>query len=246
MSDVEVAMAKAAAGARTAAVLALAVAGVSGEARQFGFVPPSGYGGKGGPPLATPAQPGAPALTSLAPATISGLIHILPSYPGAGKSSVKVIGAYRITEPAGTRLVGAWAPGYLPVTVQLSDGRCFAFTADYAGPALSNAALRRVDCEERRPAAEPAPPTPPADHSLRLAGVAWGFAAWTDDRAGLTYITEPFAKTYQPLMTVRLPVTNIMAMNSPDAPLADMTLLTRINGQPALMTLEVSYGAFGK
>ena len=61
----------------------------------------------------------------------------------------------------------------------------------------------------------------------------------------LTYITKPFATTYQPLMTVRLPVAAIMAMNSPDAPLADITLLTRLKGQPTLVTLEVVYGAFG-
>lgn len=238
-------MATAAAVARIAAVLALTVWSVGGDARQLGFVPAAGYGGKGGPPVASSAEPGAPALTSLSPATIAPLIQILPNYPGAGKSSVKVIGAYQIAEPAGTRLAEVWARGYLPVTARFSNGRCFTFSADYAGPALSDAALHRAECDERRPAAETAPPTPPADLGLRLIGVSWGFAAWADDRAGLTYVTEPFAKVYQPLMTVRSPVANIMAMNSPDAPLADITLLTRVRGQPVLITLEVVYGAFG-
>lgn len=238
-------MVRVAAGMRKAAILALAVAGVGADASQFGVVPPAGYGGKGGPPLATPTEPGTPALISLPTAALAPFVQVVPGYAGATKSSVKVIGAYRITEPAGTRLVEAWAPGYLPVALRLSDGRCFAFTADYAGPALSNAALHHINCGARRPASEPAPPTPPAGHSLRLVGVAWGFAAWSDDGTGLTYITAPFAKTYQPLSAVRLPVINIMAMNSPDAPLADMTLLTRIDGQPALVTLEVIYGAFG-
>ena len=238
-------MAMATAFATIAAVLALTVSGVDADARPLGFVPAAGYGGKGGPPLASSVEPGAPALTSLSPAKIAPLIHILPSYPSAGKSSVKIIGAYQIAEPAGTRLVKVSAPGYLPVTARFSDGRCFTFTADYAGPTLSNAVFHRAGCDEHRPAAEPAPPTPPAGRALRLIGVSWGFAAWADDRAGLTYLTEPFVKTYQPFITVRSPVTNIMAMNSPDAPLADMTLLTRVGGHPALITLEVVYGASG-
>ena len=238
-------MARLAAVIQTGAMLVLAVEGRAVDARQLSFVPPAGHGGEGSSPLARPAERGAPALTSLKSATIAPLVSIMASYPDAAKSSVKVIGAYRISEPAGTHLVEAWSRGvFLPVTTRFSDGRCFAFTADYAGPTLSNAALHRVECDQPRPIAEPAPPTPPASRDLRLVGVAWGFAAWRSHGAALTYITKPFATTYQPLMTVRLPVAAIMAMNSPDAPLADMTVLTRLNGHPTLVTLEIVYGGF--
>lgn len=229
------------AGVRMAPVLALAMWGVGAGARQTGFVPPAGYGGWGGPPIASTVEPGAPVLTSLASATVKPLVHILPTYPGAAKSSFRIIGAYRITEPPGTRLVEVSARNYLPLLARFSDGRCFTFSADYTGPTLSKASFHRVRCDERRPTVEPAPPAPLTDRALRMIGVSWGFAAWADDLAGLTYVTKPFAETCQPFMIVRLPVTNIMSMNSPDAPLADMTLLTRIDGKPVLMTLEILY-----
>lgn len=236
-------MTSAAAGARMATMVAVAAIGIAADAHQFEFVPPTGYGGKGGAPTATLAERGAPALTSLPFVTVEPLIRIDPSYPEAARSSVKVIGAYRIGERAGIHLVGAWARGaYLPVNLRFDDGRCFALTAEYAGPTLSNAALHRIGCDAQPAVVEAPPPTPPAGRALRLIGVAWGFAAWSDNRAGLTSITAPFAKTWQPLVTARLPVTAIMAMNSPDAPIADMTLLTRIHGHPTLVTLEVIYG----
>lgn len=231
-------------GTRAASVLALALWGVGAEAGQTRFVPLVGHGGRGAPPIALSVDAGTPVLTSLASTTIEPMVHILPTYRGAAKSSIKVIGAYRITEPAGTRLVNASASGYLPVELRFNDGRCFTLTAEYAGPTLSNAALHGVGCDERAPVAEPASPAPPADRALRKIGVSWGFAAWADDQIGVTYVTTPFAKIYQPFMAVRMPVTKIMAMNSPDAPLADMTLLTRIDEQPVLMTLEVVYDAF--
>lgn len=236
-------MAGVAAGARMAAMVAFAALGIAADAHQSGVVPPTGYGGKGGPPTAPLSEPGAPPLTSLPFKAVTSLIGIDPSYPEAARSTVKVIGAYRIGEPAGTRLVRAWARGaYLPVNLRFDDGRCFTLTAEYAGPTLSNAALHRTSCDAPPAVVEVPPPPPPASPALRLIGFAWGFAAWTDHRAGLTFITAPFAKTSQPLIIARLPVSAIMAMNSPDAPVADMTLLTRMHGHPTLVTLEVIYG----
>ena len=223
-------MTRVAASARMATMVAFAAVGIAADAHQLRFVPPTGYGDKNGTPTVTLVDPEAPALTSVPLATFAHLIQIDPSFREAAKSSVKVIGAYRIDERAGTHLAAAWARGgYLPVNLRFDNGRCFALTADYAGPTLSDAALHRIGCDAPPAIVEP-PPPPPANSALRLIGVAWGSAAWSDHRAGLTFITAPFAKTWQPLITARLPVTAIMAMNSPDAPIADLTLLTRIDG----------------
>jgi hypothetical protein len=227
-----------AASVRVGAAVALAIVGVGAEA-QLGFVPPAGFSGKPGPGVATPAEPGAPALTRIADADLSDLFRVDPAYPR--RASAKVVGAFAVVEPAGTHLVGAWAPGFLPITLAFSDGRCFALSADYTGGTLSNGRLNRVSCEIGRSSYQ-APFAPlPAGWSLRLVGSAWSYGAWADDQAGTTIITAPDAKAFQPLFTARLAVSAIMAMNGPDWPGGNMTLVGRIGGHLTVVTLEVGY-----
>src|SRR5690349_18339930 len=106
---------KAAWRSRAGAAAALALAAMSAGAQPF--VPPAGYTGKPGPGVATPAEPGAPALTRIPDASLAGLFRVNPTYSRGLAAHAKVIGAFAVEEPRGTRFVAAWAPGFLPVTL---------------------------------------------------------------------------------------------------------------------------------
>ena len=48
-------------------------------------------------------------------------------------------------------------------------------------------------------------------------------------------------KTFMPLFTTRMNATAMMAMNSIDAPLGDVTLVGKIKGRLTVVSLEVGY-----
>lgn len=224
---------------RGGAGLAVMLLAVAAEARQF--VPPAGYSGDARQPgVALPAEPGAPALTRLADASLSNLFRIDPSYRRAGAAHVKVVGAFAVAEPAGKRLVAAWARGFLPVTLSFSDGRCFSLTADYMGGTLSGGRLNRVKCGSR-PTMDDPPPPPPPGRALRLVGASWGYGAWADDRTKVTIVTAPFAKSFEPLFTADVVTSAMMAMNGPDWPGGNITLVGRVKGRLTVVTLEIGY-----
>ena len=217
---------------------ALLLSGAAANTAQV--VPPAGYGGSAALPGVAPSpEPGAPALTRLDDATLQPLFRIDPAYPRAAMASAKVVGAFAVAEPRGTHLVTAWAPGFLPVTLSFSDGRCFALGADYTGGRLANGRLARVACIDR-PRPEPSP-APPPGRLLRLVGAAWGYGAWTDMRAETTVVTAPNATTFQPLFTARMATDAIAAMNGPDWPGGNITLVGRIGRRLTVVTLEVGY-----
>jgi hypothetical protein len=78
-------------------------------------------------------------------------------------------------------------------------------------------------------------------HSLRFIGAAWGYAAWADEEAKITTITAPGATTFQPLFTAQMETIAIMAMNGPDWPGGNVTLVGKINDRLTVVTLEVGY-----
>ena len=65
--------------------------------------------------------------------------------------------------------------------------------------------------------------------------------ACVDGKAVKAIVTAPYSKMYKPLFTARMPVTAIMAMNSPDAPLGNVTLVGQLHGKPVVIVLEVSF-----
>lgn len=171
---------------------------------------------------------------------MSKLFVVDPAYPRAKLAHAKVVGVFAIAEPAGTHLVSVWAAAFLPVLLTFSDGRCFSFSADYEGGTLSNGALRRADCEHRS-FAEEVSPKPPAGRSLRLIGSSWSYAAWADDRTHTTIVTVPFSRTFRPFFVAHMRTDAIAAMNGPDTPGGDVTLVGRVDGWLMAVTLEVSY-----
>lgn len=232
----------------------LALFGIPALSAQF--VPPAGYGSGSlavRPGVASPAEPGAPALTRIPDAELSDLFQPNRGYKRIGDDSglslwptraatVKVVGAFAVAERRGTHLVDAWSPGFLPVTLAFSDGRCFSLSADYEGGTLSNGRLNRVGCERKKTFNWPPPPKP-HDSSLRLLASAGGYAAWSNPKTGIITVAVPFQtqKRFVPLFTTRMKASAMMAMNSIDAPLGNITLVGKIKGRLTIVTLEVGY-----
>lgn len=227
--------------------LAFAFGGIIATALSIGahaqFIPPAGYSGNGKPPRAAVLpDPDAPPLITISNSVASDLITVNSSYlRGSSKAQAKVVGAYVIAETSKRRVLAAWSPGFLPVTLSFSDGQCYSLRADYYGGVLSNGRLNKVGCEGPRKFYEVAVAPPPPGRPLKLIGTAWGYGAWADRKAGTTIITAPGAHTFQPLFTARMTSTAIMAMNGPDWPGGNVTLVGEVRGKLTVLTLEVGY-----
>lgn len=242
----------------TVGILAL-LGGAAASAGQF--VPPAGYGGAaGGPGVSVSVEPGALRLTRIANARLTSRFAIAPAYarklaaarastpadpaaiapPGRhdAVAQVRVVGAFAVAETLRSHVVAAWARGFLPVTLAFSDGRCFALIADYTGGTLSNGRLNRVSCD-RPPALADRDPPPP-DRPLRL--IASGrLPAWADRRTGSSIFTVPGAKTFEPLFTARMVPFAVRAMHGIDYTGGNASLVGRIGGRLAVVTVEFNY-----
>lgn len=207
------------------------------------FTPPVGYSAgpnaAARPCVAPVVDASAPRLTCIPIAEVAKLFKTDPGYPNADKQHLQVVGAYYLDLPAGERLTEASAGGYLPVRLKLSGGRCFSLSAEYYGK-LSNARLTPATCDGRSYKDDRIAPQP-TGKSLRLIGSAEGYDAWGDDEAGRIIVTAPYSKTFKALFTAHMPVTGIMAANSPDAPFGNVTLVGQLYGKPVVVVLEVSF-----
>ncbi|MHB8285634.1 MAG: hypothetical protein ACYDD1_13270 [Caulobacteraceae bacterium] len=181
-----------------------------------------------------------PQLTQIANSTLSDLVGVNPAYSHASAAAARVIGAFELTEPAGLHLTAAWSPGFLPVHLSFSDGRCFSLAADYFGT-LSNGRLEEIKCDTPHSPIRMLEPEPPkSPHRLRLVGSSWGYNAWADDVVGTTIITASGPKN-ETLFRTHLATQAIMAMNGPDSAGGDMTLVGRSDNRLIVVTLEVAY-----
>ncbi len=224
---------------RVIASLAMAV---SATATQAQFVPPAGYSGDGPLPGVAPNQdPSRPRLTRLSDIEISRMVKPDPSYRrGTSTAHTKVVGAFAIDEDK-TKVTAAWSFGFLPITLEFDDGRCLLLKADYIGGTLSNGRFESADCNDHRPAKQPAKASPPAEQALRYLGSSWDFGAWMDDRKRQTIVTAPTGTKYQPLFSVAMDGLAIAAMSGPDYPGGNVTLVGRVDGRLVVLTLEVGY-----
>jgi len=225
--------------ARAGIGIMLAMVAIHGKAQ---FVPPAGLsGGKPLPGVAVPSDPDAPPLARIPDAALASLFRVDPTYRrGTTGGNVKVVGAFALTETPAAHVTGAWSPGFLPVTLSLSDGRCYVFRAAYQDGTLSNGRLSKTACEGRPETEKPAS-SPPQDRALRFIGTAWSYDAWADDRQNTTIVTAPYQKAFQPLFTARMKTIAIMAMNGPDWPGGNVTLVGRIDGRLTIVTLDVGF-----
>lgn len=242
---------------RSATLLRTAVAGalalLSIPAKSTQFAPAAGYdsGSSARSNMASSVERDAPSLARIPDAQLSGLFHRNRQYRRVGDSAgsslgpiagatAKVVGAFAVDEPRGTHFVDAWSPGFLPVWLAFSDGRCFVLSADYDNGTLSNGRLMRGSCERKKTfSGEPSPK--PTDPSLRLLTTSWGYGAWTNPKTGILTVTVPDQKTFVPLFTTPMKASAMMAINSPDAPIGNVTLVGTIQGRLTVVTLEVGY-----
>lgn len=230
---------------KTSAIIRIAVTAaltmMSATAKSQVFVPPSGYSGALGPDVAVPPELGAPALTPVPAVSLSDRFNVDSSYRRAASASVKIIGAYTIADRNGAHFIDAWSAGYLPVTLRFSDDRCFVLSADYNGPRLSNARIVAAANCDRPSAYDWKRPTAPPESPLKFIGTSWGFTAWSDPKSGNTVVSSPQGTAFEQLYSIRMPVTAMMAMNSPDSPTGNITVVGRVDGRLTVVTLQVSY-----
>ena len=227
-------------GPLTITIVSCALALFARAATAQTFVPPAGFSGEPGPAIGLDPEKDAPLILSVEANTLADSFHVVPEYSRAAHAHVAVVGAYTVQEPKGTHLVESWGVGFLPVILSFSDGRCFTLTAEYIGGRLSSARIAKIGCDARR-VKEELGPDAPASLSLRRIGTSWGYGAWFDAKSGNTLITVPFSKTFEPFFTTRMKVTAIQAMNGPDWPGGNVTLVGRIHGRLTIVTLDVSY-----
>ena len=188
----------------------------------------------------TAVAPKTPVVTRMTNAALSNRFRIAPDYRRAAAARVRIIGAFAVAEPPHARFVAAWSPGFLPVTLSFSDGRCYSFAATYDDGTLSEGRLNRVRCEGKSQASQPLP-QPPTERALRYVGSAWSHAAWANDQAGTTLVTAPNAYLFEPLFTAAMTTHSIVAMASPDSPSSTITLVGRIKGRLTVVALEINY-----
>ena len=133
---------------------------------------------------------------------------------------IAVLGGFRIVLPRGERVVRATLPGYLSVALMTNRGRCFFAAADYVDGRLTSPTIKHATCST--------PPMATAAGEMpgrRLAGEAWGYRAWVDERDGTTLLTKSRGATVQELATVRMRTIGLGAIDSPDSPLSNITLV---------------------
>lgn len=209
------------------------------------LMPPSGYddGPPGSPPppgVATDVEPGAPALTRLSDAATARLFQLDPHYPRLSSAHLKVVGAFGIRETSKMRVVAAWSAGFLPMLMAFSDGRCFALSATYNSGLLAEGKLiREPRC--RQPKSLPALAVPPPGDGLRWIGAPWGYGLWADDRRHSTVVTAPQRNTSTRFFTAEIALIGAGAMNGPDWPGGNITMVGRVKGKLIAVTLEVTY-----
>ncbi|MGN7998656.1 hypothetical protein [Sphingomonas sp. 22176] len=216
--------------------------GVPALATHAQLVPAARYGGnRAQSGVAALDKPKAPLLTRIPDTILSRLFRVEPGYKrGTSTGRVKVVGAFEIAETQKRHVVAAWSPGYLPVTLSFSDGQCYSLEADYMNGTLSNGRLTKVGCNGPH-TEEQTTPLPSPDSPLRFLGSTWGYGAWADDRASTTLVTAPYAKTFKPLFTAQMSTIAIMAMNGPDYPGGNVTLVGRVQDRLTVATLEVGF-----
>ncbi|MBW4331512.1 hypothetical protein KY084_11600 [Stakelama sp. CBK3Z-3] len=202
------------------------------------FVPPAGYAGR--PPerdIAAPPDKDMPSIIAVPPGTVADRFMIVPDYPRDGH--VKVIGAFAITPHGNVRLKNAWGPGFLPATLFFSDGRCYLLEADYYNHALSNGRFSPESCDGKRYDEKPSS-SAPDNSGLHFIDAAWGYSVW-EKTDGSVIVTAPYAKDFTPLFSAKMHVLAITAINGPDYPGGNVTLIGAIDGQSMAVILDVGF-----
>ena len=153
---------------------------------------------------------------------------------GRTSSKIEVVNAYELSLPEGRRIVASHSGGFLPVEITLDNGDCYLIQADYIDGGFHNGTLSPRMCSKDWPDAKGEPPIPPRS-GITLAGQSWGYSAWRDDRTGTTTVVDGWAHA-DPLI-LSIDTVGIGAMRGPDSPGGEISLVGRLDGRPAFVTV---------
>ena len=175
-----------------------------------------------------------PTLTSIEPEHVASAFHVRTQ--AHDKPKIEVVNAYEIRLPDHRRIVDLHSGGFLPVEITLDDGTCFLIEAEYVGGGFRNGKISQRACFGGWPndrANVSLPPRP----GLSLAGKAWGYIAWRDDKTGVTTLVDTNSKGHPVIFDAGMEVVGMGAMRGPDSPGGEISLVGLLNGKPALVTV---------
>lgn len=138
----------------------------------------------------------------------------------------------------GARIVDAWSPGNLPMTLYLNTRNCLRYSINRGSYGPVSGGLEPSACVEHA-ADDRQTPSYPVPAGLRFVGSSASMSAWVDEKAGTTVITKPYVKTFTPLFTADFPVMAMIAMIDPHGVGADITLIGRRSGRLVAVTVTV-------
>ncbi|RYF41993.1 MAG: hypothetical protein EOO38_20165 [Cytophagaceae bacterium] len=175
-----------------------------------------------------------PTLTSIELSQALAAFHIRTQSVNAPK--FEVVNAYEIHLPDHRRIVGLHCCGFLPVEITLDDESCFLIDAEYIDGVFKNGKIVQKSCSAPRPSSEADLPAPP-HLDMSLAGRAWGYVAWRDNKSGTTTVVDESSKDHPAIFDIGMAVVGMGVMRGPDTPGGEISLLGQLNGKPALVTV---------
>lgn len=167
--------------------------------------------------------------------TLDGIIRpgTLPKF-----GSLQIFWRIDVDVPPHAAVKSFWMPGYAPVVLQVTDGRCFQVDMDSGGSRLKSAGIVRVSCPPEQKIESPWP-TPVPRPGMRYVGRAWDLDAWTEKRTGMTFLFQAEHQNRPPVAATSMRVLAIGALGLPDAPVTEVTLAGYIGRQLTLATISL-------
>ena len=188
--------------------------------------------------LVAAAPASAPVAKPINRAALQRLVSVDPLFLTASNRPawVNISGGYRIVLPRGERVVGATSPGSLPITLLTNRRRCFLAATNNVDGRHASLTIKDASCPP-----QPVATAPGQLPGRRFVGEAWGYRAWVDERAGTTLLTKSRGATAQAVATVQMRTVGISALDSPDSPSSNVTLVGSTKGGDLLMLLAIRY-----
>lgn len=163
-----------------------------------------------------------------------------PSYQpvrSGSSPSVQVLSAYQLELAKPLLPVGASSIGASPVFIRLSDGTCVEVVLGRSKG--SPGTIQPAECSKLSVWKAGSAPKPPK-LGVRFINASAGFAAWRDERAGQTLITNMWNRD-QVIFSTPLDVLGVSAIRSPDTESADLVLVGKYRSKGMVVLNSVQF-----